>query len=128
MRPERDHRIISLAGTLFVGLGSVLLLLTFLATLFTLFALPSGNLVPGALTVLICVIMASTLMSCGAQLSRITSSHVTINEARLSWSALLIVMILGGTAAIWLMPYVAVLALFVALLQLAIRPALIRLA
>jgi hypothetical protein len=128
MRPERDKQIVRTVGSLITGIGAMLLLVTGLATLFALSAIPTGNIIPGLVALALALVMASTLMSCGTQLMRLRLlTHEEIHTMRLCWTALLLVMVFGGILAFWIVPPLGLIAAFMVLALLAIRPAVIRL-
>lgn len=129
MTPERDKRKIRFVGALSLGVGFVTLVLSAVGTLFTLLG---GDLTGQAYRTLVAfvvmLVMSSCLMGCGAQLARLRLyTGIDIQTMRLTWSGLLIVMVIGGGVSIWVVRPMAELALLIILLLLAIRPAVIRL-
>jgi hypothetical protein len=129
MQYDRDKQKIRLVGGLSLGLGVLLIILTIIITFIELLVSAGrGDLVRGAVAFAISVVMASTMMGCGTELTRL---HVyaasDIYSMRMAWTGLLLVMALCGTLAIWFIPPLTPLAIFIVTLLVLVRPAVIRL-
>jgi hypothetical protein len=128
---NRDIQSIRLVGTLAFGLGVVLLPLTFLAIVLALFSgitATLGGLAKGAAAGALGLVMSSSMMGCGAHLQRVGRlTSVDIENVRLIWTALFIVMLIGGVASFWLAPPLVGLSALVLVALLAVRSAVIRL-
>ncbi|MDB5178715.1 MAG: hypothetical protein JWN01_658 [Patescibacteria group bacterium] len=128
---DRDIQQVRIIGTLIAGIGLILMLLTGLTTLFVLFggaAATAGNgIVRGGLTILLAFIMSFSLTSCGAEIQRVKLSTANIENLRLVWTALIILMALSLGAGLWLAQPLAFLAALVLLTLFSIRGAIIRL-
>jgi len=127
---DRDVRLIRFIGVLAAGVGFVLLLFTTLITLLALFSGGPANLgayAHGALALILAFIMACSLISCGAQIQRIKLSAISIENLRLTWTALVLMMTLSLAAGLWLSQPLAFVAAFMLLALLSIRGAIIRL-
>jgi hypothetical protein len=128
---DRDIQQVRIIGTLIAGIGLILMLLTGLTTLFVLFggaAATAGNgIVRGGLTILLAFIMSFSLISCGAEIQRVKLSTANIENLRLVWTALIILMALSLGAGLWLAQPLAFLAALVLLTLFSIRGAIIRL-
>ena len=130
-RLERDIQAIRAVGTLILGVGLIQLFLTGLLALFGLFSLVPSSSAPFLQTVLgilLSLVMASIMSSCGIQLQRLRHySESGVQEVRLVWTALVIVMALGAIAGLWIEPPLTSLAVLTLIALFAIRPAIIRL-
>ncbi len=128
MTPERDKMKIRIAGAISLGMGFVLLLLTLFTTLFALFSGPSANYGRALLAFGLTLIIASTLMSCGTQLTRLRLyTGIDVQSMRLNWTALLLVMVIGGLISFWLMPEISDVCVIEIIVLLTVRGAVIRL-
>jgi hypothetical protein len=128
--PERDMQHIRLVGGFLLGIGLMQLLLTFFIALDGLFSdVPMGAAFDrGALGIFLSLLMASIMSSCAVQLQSLKSfSHAQIQNLRLVWTALVLLMILTGAAGLWLAPPLTTLAVLILLALFSIRGALIRL-
>jgi hypothetical protein len=122
--PDRDIQAIRLVGSLAVGLGAVLLVLTILTALFLLFTGGSTDLgvfARGAIAVMVAIIMATTLIGCGTTLARTQTYSHDADALRLNWTALFAMMLLTGVANLWLVPQLSIAAGFIMLGLLLIR-------
>jgi hypothetical protein len=122
--PDRDIQAIRLVGSLAVGLGAVLLVLTILTALFLLFTGGSTDLgvfARGAIAVMVAIIMATTLIGCGTTLARTQTYSHDADALRLNWTALFAMMLLTGVANLCLVPQLSIAAGFIMLGLLLIR-------
>jgi hypothetical protein len=128
---DRDVQSIKLVGSLCVGLGAVLFLLTALGSLFALFALVSansGNFFRGVLSAVLGLIMSITLISCGSELQRTKpTGRANLENLRLVWTALVVMMVLCLIAALFLIPPLVGISGLVLFAAFTIRGAIIRL-
>jgi hypothetical protein len=129
MRRERDKQSVKAVGAICLGLGALLTLLTLVGSLGLLAALGArADLVRGSIAFFTGLVMGSTLMSCGTQLQRIKLySSLDIDAMRHAWAGLLIVMVAGAAVGYYVIWPLADLAVFVIIMLLLIRPAVIRL-
>lgn len=128
MTPERDKTKIRFVGALSVGCGTIMLVLDFFVTLFRLVSGPGYSYAQTGISFILMLIVASTLMSCGTQLTRLrlyTSNDVQV--MRLNWTALVIVMVVGGLIAYATAPTVAYVCALEIIALFAIRGSVIRL-
>ena len=131
MHPERDIRSVRFVGSLSMGIGMVLLILTLVGALFALFS--GGSTDPAAFTrgiyiFIVALVMASTMLGCGAQLqSARYYGWSDIENIRMIWTSEVIVMALGSLASLWLVPPLAWLGGFILFALFTVRGAIIRL-
>jgi len=128
MSPERDKTKVRLAGALTLGIGIVMMLLTLFTTLFALFSGPTANYPRAVLAFGLLLILASTLMSCGMQLTRLRLyTTADIQTLRLNWTALVLVMVIGGLVSFWVFPQISDVCVVELVVLFSIRGAIIRL-
>jgi hypothetical protein len=129
MQYERDKQKVRVVGGLAVGIGAILMILTIFITLFELLASAGrGDVVRGFGAFAIGLVMASTMMGAGGQLTRLRYYAADdVYNMRMAWTGLLLVMLLGGILAIWFIPPLTSLAAFIIFLLMIVRPAVIRL-
>ncbi len=129
--PDRDIRKVRIVGGLVFGLGLLLIVLTFFIALFGLFSgsvSDPNQLIPGLLGLGLSLVMACSLIACGAELQKIRPySSAGIESMRLVWTSLVILMFLGGIAGFWLAPPLSSLALIVLIALFLVRGAVVRL-
>jgi hypothetical protein len=128
---QRDIDNVRLVGVLALTIGILLFILTAIVTLFLLIASPGadeGAIARGALGVGLALVMASSLSALGGQMQRLRPDFMHDPEnLRLVWTALVIMMVFCGLAALWLVPPLTGLATLVLIGLIAIRGAVIRL-
>lgn len=128
---DRDLQDVRFVGTLALILGVVMFVLTGLTALLLLLAsttASTGDFLKGALGVLLALVMAASLSGLGGQMQRVRTGFAhELENLRLVWTALVLMMGLCGTAAIWLVPPLFGVAALVLLALLAVRGAVIRL-
>ena len=131
MHPQRDIQSVRFVGTLSLVLGMVLLTLTLLAGLFALFAgagTDQGLIIHWAATFIVALVMASTMMGCGAQLQRARHHGWTdVENIRMVWTSEVIVMTIGVVLSINSVPPLAWVGILMLVLLFTIRGAIIRL-
>ena len=128
MSPERDKTKVRLAGALTLGIGIVMMLLTLFTTLFALFSGPTANYPRAVIAFGLLLILASTLMSCGMQLTRLRLyTTADIQTLRLNWTALVLVMVIGGLVSFWVFPQISDVCVVELVVLFSIRGAIIRL-
>jgi hypothetical protein len=129
--PERDMQSIRLVGSLLLGIGLIQLILTLLVALFGLFAGISTNLgafTRGIIAVALSALMASITSSCAIQMQQFkTYTQSNIQNIRLVWTALILVLIVIAIASAFLAAPLTSLAILMLLALFTIRPAIIRL-
>lgn len=129
--PESDVQHIRLVGGFLLGVGLIQLMLTFLIILYGLFSDIAANVpafAKGAAAVALSLIMASVMSSCAVQMQRIkvlTSSQ--IQNIRLVWTALVLLMAVSGIIALWFAPPLTTLSVIVLLALFTARAPIIRL-
>src|SRR5664279_1861297 len=98
--PDKDIRNIRLVGSLCIGLGAVMFLLTGVLTIIILFSATTADsihLLDGGIILMTTLIASSTLVACGAQLEHIRPySRDGIENMRMIWTSLFIVMAVVG--------------------------------
>jgi len=128
---DRDLQDVRLVGTLCLILGIVLFVLTAITTLLLLYASASSSssaFLQGMLGVLLALVMGASLSGLGGQMQHIRTGFAhELENLRLVWTSLVLMMVACGAAAIWLVPPLFALALLVLLALLAVRGAVIRL-
>lgn len=128
---NRDLQDVRLVGTLTLLLGVVLFALTGFTALLLLYVGASSNAAgffKGILGVLLALVMAATLCGLGGQMQHIRTGFAhELENLRLVWTSMVLMMVVCGAAAIWLVPPLFGLAALVLLAMLAIRGAVIRL-
>lgn len=131
MHPQRDIQSVRFVGGLSLVLGMVLLILTLLAALFALFnggGTDQGNVVHWAVIFVVALVMASTMMGCGAQLQRARNVGWTdVENIRMVWTSEVIVMVLGIVLSINNVPPLAWTGGLMLFLLFTVRGAIIRL-
>lgn len=131
MHPERDIQSVRFVGTLSMVLGMVLLTLTLLAALFALFSgggTDQGNVLHWAILFVVALVMASTMMGCGAQLQRARHhGWADIENIRMVWTSEVIVMTLGIIFSLNTVAALAWIGILMLFLLFTIRGAIIRL-
>jgi hypothetical protein len=128
MSHSSDRYKINFVGGLAVALGLVLMLLTIFAAILTVFSYSTGGALKGALSFGLCLVIASGYLGIGTKLTRLKYyTAADIETLRLSWTALLLLSVLGAVLAYYLLqPLVGVCALMIVVL-VAIRRSVIRL-
>jgi len=128
---DRDLQDVRLVGTLALLLGVVLFVLTGLLTMLLLYANAASNTADffkGALSVLLALVMGATLSGLGGQMQHVRTGYAhELENLRLVWTAMVLMMALCGTAAIWLIPPLFALAAIMLVALFGIRRAVIRL-
>jgi succinate dehydrogenase hydrophobic anchor subunit len=127
---NRDIQSIRIVGGLALGIGLVLFFLTALGALFALFAGISSDparFARGVAAVVLGLLMATTLIGCGSDLQRIKPDAGGLENLRLVWTALFLMMLICAIASAYVIPPLSLLALIMLLLTWAIRPAVIHL-
>lgn len=131
MHPQRDIQSVRFVGSLSLVLGMVLLILTLLAALFALFAgagTDQAIIVHWTATFIVALVMASTMMGCGAQLQRARHhGWADIENIRMVWTSEVIVMTLGVVFSINTVAALAWIGILMLFLLFTIRGAIIRL-
>lgn len=127
---DRDVQYIRFIGVLTAGIGLGLFFLTAIGTLAILFGgnlINSNQLVHGGLVILLAFIMSFSLISCGSEIQRIKLSSVSIQQLRLVWTALVLIMFVCALAGLWLAQPLAFLASLMLLALFSARGAILRL-
>jgi hypothetical protein len=128
---DRDINTVRFVGSLTVGLGIILMLLTALAVLFGLFTgslVAPAHIVRGLGSAALSIIMSSTMVGCGAQFQRLRLySNLDTENLRLVWTALVLVMMVSIIAGYFLLPPLSTLAALVLFGAWTIRGAVLRL-
>lgn len=118
-------------GTFAYGIGIAQILLTLLIAVTLLLGSISNDLNDSLITLLtlgVSLMMASTLIGCGYELSRSRDySRSKINDIRFTWTALLVAMVIFGGAGLILAPPLSGIAIAIILLLLTIRSPIIKL-
>jgi hypothetical protein len=129
--PERDIQHIRLVGGFLFGVGIIQLILTFVVLLWGLFAGIASDVpsfVKGATAVALSLIMASVMSSCAIQMQRIKGlTSAQIQNIRLVWTALVLLMAASGILALWVAPPLTTLSVLVLLALFTARGPIIRL-
>lgn len=128
--PNRDLSDIRIVGTIGFVIGALLMLLTILAAFLLLVAgatSTSGLNLHGALSVMLALIMALALVGCGGAMRTIRPGNTAdLENLRLVWTALVLVMAAAVPAGFWLIQPLADLAILMLLALFVIRGAVIR--
>jgi hypothetical protein len=128
MQFERDQQAVRFVGALATTIGGLIMILTFLITFLSLLNYHGASVIHGAATFFLSLVMASTLMGCGTQMS---SLHLhggsDTEQLRLLWTALCVMMVLCLIGGAYLMPPLVGLSGVILLALVAIRGAIIRL-
>ena len=128
MQFDRDKQAVRFVGALAATIGGLLLTLTMLGTLFALLNYHGANVARGAATFFLALIMSSTLMGCGAQMSSLKlHAGSDSDQLRLLWSALFVMMILCLIGSVYLLQPLVGLAGLMLIALVAIRRSVIRL-
>ncbi|HEY2004603.1 MAG TPA: hypothetical protein VGH44_05830 [Candidatus Saccharimonadia bacterium] len=131
MHPERDIRSVRFVGSLSLMLGMVLMILTLVAALFALLSgigSDQGSIVHWAILFIVALVMAATMMGCGAQLQRARNvGYADIENIRMIWTSEVIVMALGIVLSISNVPPLGWVGILMLVLLFTIRGAIIRL-
>ena|SRR6266404_2096291 len=129
MQYQRDKALVRTVGGLALLLGAILMIVTIVITFVSLATGGGrGDLVHGAFAFALALVMSSTLMGCGAQFQRLTFyTAADVDNMRMAWTGLLIVLVLTGIPAYWVIPPLYQLALFCVVILIFIRGAVIRL-
>src|SRR6516225_1197683 len=97
MNPQRDLQSIRFVGSLSLGIGAVLLVITLLATLLALFSLAtttSTNYIRGIIIFIFALLTSAVMMGCGAELQTHKGYGPSeVENLRLTWTALVLAMI-----------------------------------
>lgn len=129
--PERDMQHIRVVGSFLMGVGLIQLVLTFVVALYGLFSGIGADVsafAKGAFAVVLSLLMASIMSGCAVQLQRISGfTHSQVQNIRLVWTALVLVMAAAGIAALWVAPPLTTLAVLVLLALFTARGPIIRL-
>lgn len=131
MHPQRDIQSVRFVGSLSLVLGMVLLILTLLAALFALFnggGSDQAIITHWAVIFIVALVMASTMMGCGAQLQRARYYGWTdVENIRMIWTSEVIVMTIGTLLSFNVVPPLAWTGGLMLFLLFTIRGAIIRL-
>jgi hypothetical protein len=129
--PDRDLSDVRLVGTCAFAVGAMLLLLTIVTSFFLLVAggaKSENGLAHGLLSVGLAIVMALTLIGCGGTMRAIRPGNTSdLENLRLVWTSLVLIMVLSVPAGFWLLQPLADLAVLMLLALFAIRGAVIRL-
>jgi hypothetical protein len=127
---DRDVNGIRLVGGLCVGIGLLLFLLTFVGSVYALFTNISANInayIRGIAAAVTSLLMSVTLIACGGELQRLRFyGRVNLENLRLVWAALVLMMVIFIIAGAYLIPPLAGVAFLVLLLVFTIRGAVSR--
>ncbi len=127
---DRDLSDVRLVGTGAFVLGTVLLLLTIVTAFLLLLAGAvnvNSNLFRGLLTLMVAIIMAVSLIGCGGAMRTIRLGNTSdMENLRLIWTSLVLIMLICGIGSLWLLPPLADVAALVLLGLFAVRGAVIR--
>jgi hypothetical protein len=128
---DRDLSDVRLVGTGVFVFGTILLLLTLLTGFLILLSAPiqvGNKLVHGLLTIMVATIMSAAQIGCGGAMRTIQPGNTSdMENLRLVWTALVLMMLVCGIGAFWLLPPLADVAALVLLALFAVRGAVIRL-
>jgi len=128
--PDRDLSDIRLVGTLGFVVGALLMVLTILAVFLLLIAgatTATGLKLHGLLSIMLALIMALALTGCGGAMRTVrTGNRADLENLRLVWTALVLVMVISIPAGFWLVQPLADLAVLMLLSLIAVRGAVIR--
>jgi hypothetical protein len=128
---DRDLSDVRLVGTGVFVVGTILLLLTILTAFLMLLSTPiqvNNKLFQGLLTIMIAIIMAVTQIGCGGAMRTFRPGNTSdLENLRLVWTALALMMLVCGIGSLWLLPPLTDVAALVLLGLFAVRGAVIRL-
>ena len=131
MNPQRDLQNIRFVGALSLGIGAVLLVITILTTLLTLYSLTTTtntNFIRGIIIFIFALLTSAIMMGCGAELQTHTAFGPSdIENLRLTWTALVLTMIVVCILSPWLIPPLVYVGILMLLLLFAVRGSVIRL-